>query len=149
MTVYSIRLSEKTPVVSSTIVFDIVFWLVVPSLLFLSWPHPAPVTVFVFIILTHIGIAIVRYGSGREIIWPPWVDLLAVLCGVILAISAVVLSSQVYIRIFWLIAGLVLCYGHICKILDSTGSYYFEDFEDFEEKTTTKEPEKQGLVFLA
>ena len=57
-----IRLSEKTPLVCSTIIFDVALLIIFPTFLWLSWPTIAPVSVFTFLILCHTAIAVCRYG---------------------------------------------------------------------------------------
>jgi|TARA_B110000971_G_C19887236_1_gene443577 hypothetical protein len=127
-----IRLSEKTPLIWSTIIFDVALLIIFPTFLWLSWPTIAPVSVFIFLILCHTAIAVCRYGYGREILWPVWADILAVLSGIILIISAFI-ASTIYMSIILSVSGLVLCYGHCRKIFWPNLPYYFP-----EEKTAAQ-----------
>jgi len=119
-----IRLSEKTPLVDSTINFDVALLIIFPTFLWLSWPTIAPVSVFIFLILCHTAISVCRYGYGREILWPVWADILAVLSGIILIISAF-MASTIYMSIILSVSGLVLCYGHINILAQSTILFFF------------------------
>ena len=69
---------------------------------------------------------------GREILWPVWADILAVLSGIILIISAFI-ASTIYMSIILSVSGLVLCYGHCRKIFWPNLPYYFP-----EEKTAAQ-----------
>jgi len=126
-----IRLSEKTPLVCSTIIFDVALLIIFPTFLWLSWPTIAPVSVFTFLILCHTAIAVCRYGYGREILWPVWADLLAISSGIILIVSAFIIST-IYMSLIWSVSGIVLCYGHVRKIFWPSLPYYFSS-----EKTAT------------
>lgn len=119
-----IRLSEKKQWSCSTLIFDIALLLIFPTFLGLSWPRAA-IYVFIFLILCHTAIAICRYGYQREILWPIWADILAVLCGIFLIVFAFIDSPPIYMSIIWILTGLVLCYGHIRKIFWPDLPYYF------------------------
>lgn len=119
-----IRLSEKTPLVDSTINFDVALLIIFPTFLWLSWPTIAPVSVFIFLILCHTAIAVCRYGYGREILWPVWADILAISSGIILIVSAFTVPT-IYTSIILSVSGLVLCYGHVRKIFWPGLPYYF------------------------
>lgn len=122
-----IRVSEKKPLLCSTIIFDVALLLIFPTFLWLSWPNPTPTSVFIFLIVCHAAIGIMRYGFEREILWPIWADLLAIFSGIILIVSAFIPPPLMYMRVIFVLSGLVLCYGHIRKIVWPDLPYYFSD----------------------
>jgi len=136
-----IRVSEKTPLLYSTVMFDVALLLIFPTFLWLSWPNPTPVSVFIFLIICHSAIAIVRYGFEREILWPIWADLLAILSGIILIVSAFIPPPSMYMSVIFVLSGLVLCFGHIRKIVYPDLPYYFSD------TSPTTKPPFVSLVF--
>lgn len=121
-----ISLSEKKPLLCSTIIFDVALLLIFPTFLWLSWPVVAPVSVFIFLIVCHLAIAICRYGYHREILWPVWADVLAILSGIVLIVSAFIRPlPPIYTSIVFVVSGIALCYGHIRKIFWPGLPYYF------------------------
>jgi hypothetical protein len=121
--------------------FDIALLLIFPTFLWLSWPTPTPTSVFIFLIVCHAAIGVTRYGFEREILWPIWADLLAILSGIILIVSAFLPPPPLYMSVIFVLSGLVLCYGHIRKIVCPELPYYFSD------TSPSTKPPSVSLVF--
>lgn len=109
----------------TTVLFDIFLAIGFPTLCIISWPNTVPFVVFMALILIHIGIAVVRYGYLREIVWPIWADVVAIFMGVTLLLSAIVPRQPLHISIVWSTVGLFIMYGHVRKILCPERPYYF------------------------
>lgn len=110
----------------STVLFDIFLAVAFPTLCVISWPYTVPFVVFIALILIHIGIAVVRYGYLREIVWPIWADVVAIYMGVALLLSAIVPRQSLTISIVWSTVGLFIMYGHVRKLLFPERPYYFD-----------------------
>jgi len=136
-----IKFSSIESIAYSTIIFDGVLFILFPSFLYLFFSLPAAASIFTFLIFCHIIIFICRYTLKHEILWPIWADLLAILCGFMLLITALssysliwILTGQehcsipplpVYTTVLLFLSGTVLCYGHIRKIILPKLPYYF------------------------
>tara|TARA_B110001452_G_C15224106_1_gene424308 strand:- start:1045 stop:1431 length:387 start_codon:yes stop_codon:yes gene_type:complete len=128
-------------------VFDFALIIIFPTFLALSWLEGryAPVLGFLFLINCHIAIAICRYGYSSEISWPVWADVLAILCGVMLIVSA--FEPPFYLSLILILSGLVLCYGHIRKILCPDLPYYFGNKEETVTPTVPTDGEMGQLIY--
>jgi hypothetical protein len=116
---------DSTTTKNVSIPFDILLAIAFPLLFLAAWPTIIPTSIVIFLTVTHVIIAIYRYGYKKEIRWPVWADLFAIACGVLLSLTWLFEIIVVWKTIIFVLVGLFIIYGHGRKLLSPSMPYYY------------------------
>ena len=118
------------------------FLIIFPSLVAVGWPYILALVVIGVLIAAHLWILYERYVHNSEIQWPIWVEWCTIFgCGNMLQLSPFTngCSISYWRAVILILAGQVIIYGHMRKLVEPAKAYYYDlptiDEEEYIETT--------------